>query len=71
LLVSSNVKLAWFFNLKIVYGEPSPSCCTKHILNLDRIQICWFLDHTTPETFDKTNGIMYQLLVGITIHMFS
>jgi hypothetical protein len=38
-------------------------------MSLDHIQICWFLGYTTPETFDKTNNIMYQLLMGTTIHM--
>jgi hypothetical protein len=40
-------------------------------MNSRCIQICWSLGYTIPETFDKTNDIVYWLLMGTTIHMFS
>jgi hypothetical protein len=39
------------------------------MLYSNHIQICWFFGYTTPETFDKTNGVVYQSLTRITIHM--
>jgi hypothetical protein len=56
------------FNLNITYGEPPP----------DHFPIMLYQAHSRfrpysnfliLETFDKTNNIMYQLLMGTTIHM--
>jgi len=73
-LVSSNVKLVWSSTWKSFMVDlrsiSSPSCCIKHVPNLDSIQTCWFLGYTTHKTFDKTNGVMYWLM-RIIIHKTS
>jgi hypothetical protein len=72
LLVSSNVKLVWSSSWKLfIARSPPPSCCTKHVMDSNYIWTCWFLGYTTPKIFDKTNGVIYQLLTITTIHMFS
>ncbi len=49
--------------------SPPPSCCTKHVPNLNCIWTCWFLGYTTLKTFEKTNIVVYWSLMGTTIHM--
>jgi hypothetical protein len=72
-LVSFNIKLVWSSTWRSLmvkpYQSPPPSCCTKHALNFNHIQICWFLGYTTFKTFDKTNIIMDRSLTCTRIHM--